>query len=77
MRCSPFDLFEAILSVAGDFVRDILPTLHADYCAYDVAVGKKFHIHPEAWRLADGKLYLNLDAEIQKKWHKDIPGYIE
>jgi hypothetical protein len=25
----------------------------------------------------DGKLYLNLDADIQNKWLKDIPGYIK
>jgi hypothetical protein len=25
----------------------------------------------------DGKLYLNLDADIQSKWLKDIPGYIK
>jgi hypothetical protein len=26
--------------------------------------------------IVDGKLYLNLDKDIQKKWEKDIPGYI-
>ncbi|BCR05375.1 hypothetical protein DESUT3_24440 [Desulfuromonas versatilis] len=47
------------------------------YCAYGVAVGKKFYSDPEAWRIVDGKLYLNLDADIQNKWLKDIPGYIQ
>jgi hypothetical protein len=30
-----------------------------------------------AWQIVDGKLYLNYSSEIQKKWQKDIPGYIE
>ena len=50
---------------------------YGGYCAYGVAVGKKFEIDPEAWKIESGKLYLNLDAEIQKKWLKDIPGYIQ
>ena len=47
------------------------------YCAYGVAVGKKFVADPETWRIVDGKLYLNLDKDIQKKWAEDIPGYIK
>jgi hypothetical protein len=31
---------------------------------------------PEAWKIVEGKLYLNFDKRIQKKWEKDIPGYI-
>ena len=50
---------------------------YGGYCAYGVAVGKKFEIDPEAWKIENGKLYLNLDADIQKKWLKDIPGYIQ
>ena len=49
---------------------------YGGYCAYGVAVGKKFFSDPEAWRIVDGRLYLNLDKDIQKKWMKDIPGYI-
>jgi YHS domain-containing protein len=50
---------------------------YGGYCAYGVAVGKKFVADPEAWKIVDGKLYLNLDKGIQEKWEKDIPGYIE
>ncbi len=50
---------------------------YGGYCAYGVAVGKKFEIDPEAWKIENGKLYLNLDAGIQKKWLKDVPGYIQ
>ena len=50
---------------------------YGGYCAYGVAVGKKFVIDPEAWKIVDKKLYLNLDRDIQKKWLKDVPGYIK
>ena len=50
---------------------------YGGYCAYGVAVGKKFVADPEAWKVLNGKLYLNLDKTIQSKWEKDIPGYIK
>jgi YHS domain-containing protein len=50
---------------------------YGGYCAYGVAVGKKFVSDPEAWKIVQGKLYLNLDKDIQRKWNKDIPGYIQ
>jgi hypothetical protein len=30
----------------------------------------------EGWKIVDGKLYLNYSRKVQKKWEKDIPGYI-
>ncbi len=50
---------------------------YGGYCAYGVAVGKKFVTDPEVWRIVDGILYLNLDRDIQRKWQKDVPGYIK
>ncbi len=50
---------------------------YGGYCAYGVAVGKKFVADPERWKVVDGVLYLNLDKGIQEKWQKDIPGYIK
>lgn len=49
---------------------------YGGYCAFGVAVGKKFYADPTLWKVVDGKLYFNLDAKIQKKFEKDIPGYI-
>ena len=49
---------------------------YGGYCAYGVAIGKKFVADPEVWKIVDGKLYLNLDRDIQKKWEKDVPGQI-
>jgi YHS domain-containing protein len=51
--------------------------IYGGYCAYGVAVGKKFVADPEVWAIVGGKLYLNLDKGIQQKWEKDIPGYIK
>jgi hypothetical protein len=56
--------------------RKFLPA-YGGYCAYGVAVGKKFVADPEVWKIVDGTLYLNLDKSIQSKWDKDIPGYIK
>lgn len=46
------------------------------YCAYGVALGKKFDGDPRYWKVVDGKLYLNLNADIQSKWSEDIAGNV-
>ena len=46
------------------------------YCAYGVSVGAKFDGDPRYWRIVDGKLYLNLNRQIQKTWLEDVPGNI-
>ena len=46
------------------------------YCAYGVAQGALADIDPDAWSIVDGKLYLNLNKDIQAEWQKDIPGYL-
>ena len=46
------------------------------YCAYGVAVGKKFYSDPTIWKITNGRLYLNLDENIQKKWNKKMNAYI-
>lgn len=50
---------------------------YGGYCAYGVAKGATVSFDPDAWKIVDDKLYLNLSKSIQKKWEKDIPGYIE
>lgn len=49
---------------------------YGGYCAYGVSVGKKFMVDPLAWRIVDGTLYLNLDADVQKIWQRDVMGNI-
>ncbi|MEO1445696.1 MAG: YHS domain-containing protein, partial [Cyanobacteria bacterium J06635_11] len=31
---------------------------------------------PNAWRIVDGRLYLNANKRVQGTWEKDIPGFI-
>lgn len=49
---------------------------YGGYCAMGVALNKKLDVDPLAWRLVDGKLYLNLNKQVQKKWLEDVPGNI-
>jgi YHS domain-containing protein len=49
---------------------------YGGYCAMGVAVGKKFDVDPMAFRVVDGKLYLNKDLATQKVWLKDTKGHI-
>lgn len=49
---------------------------YGGFCAYGVAVGKKFDGDPRFWKVVDGRLYLNLNGDIQAKWLQDIPGNI-
>ncbi|MFZ6799059.1 YHS domain-containing (seleno)protein [Undibacterium sp. Di24W] len=46
------------------------------FCAMGVVLEKKLDGDPEAWRVVDGKLYLNVNKDIQKKWLEDVPGHI-
>lgn len=50
---------------------------YGGYCAYGVSQGVKVDFDPEAWRLVDGTLYLNISKSVQKRWEQDIPGYID
>ena len=49
---------------------------YGGYCAWAVAEGSTAGIDPDAWRVVDGKLYLNYSKSIQKRWARDIPGNI-
>ncbi|NJK88892.1 MAG: YHS domain-containing protein [Myxococcales bacterium] len=41
---------------------------YGGWCAYGVAVGKKFHADPTVYAIIDGRVYLNLNKDIQAKW---------
>lgn len=47
------------------------------FCAMGVALEKKLDVDPQAFKIVDGKLYLNLNPAVQKKWLTDVPGYID
>jgi YHS domain-containing protein len=49
---------------------------YGGYCAYAMASGRWVDIDPRAWKIVEGRLYLNFSLKVQKKWERDIPGYI-
>lgn len=49
---------------------------YGGYCAWAVSQGYTATIEPTAWKIVDGKLYLNYNKSVQAKWQKDIPGNI-
>lgn len=49
---------------------------YGGYCAFGTAMGRKFDGDPNAWSIVDGKLYLNLNKDIQARWKKNVPGFI-
>jgi YHS domain-containing protein len=50
---------------------------YGGYCSYGVAQGYKPDIDPTAFKVVDGKLFLNLSPEVSRRWQLDIPGYIK
>ena len=49
---------------------------YGGYCSYAVSYNTTAPIDPRAWRIVEGKLYLNKNPGIQKDWEEDIPGHI-
>lgn len=50
---------------------------YGGYCAWAVSQGYTANIDPAAWKIVEGKLYLNYSPDVQKKWSADIPGNIK
>ncbi len=49
---------------------------YGGYCAYAAAFGKKAPADPTQFKVVGGKLYLNYNADVSKKWNADVPGFI-
>lgn len=49
---------------------------YGGFCAMGAALGKKLDVDPTQFKIADGKLYLNVNADVFKKWSEDVPGNI-
>lgn len=49
---------------------------YGGYCAWAVAQGKLVKGNPKYWHIHDGALYLNINKGTQKKWLKDVPGFV-
>jgi YHS domain-containing protein len=50
---------------------------YGGYCAYAVSRGYTATTEPDAWRIHDGKLYLNHNQRVRTLWSRDIPGNVE
>lgn len=50
---------------------------YGGFCAMGVALEKKLDTDPEAFKIVNNKLYLNLNPTVQQKWLTDAPGYID
>lgn len=46
------------------------------YCAWAVSRGYTAGIDPDAWKIVNGRLYLNYNAKVQSQWAENIPGNI-
>jgi YHS domain-containing protein len=49
---------------------------YGGFCAWAVSEGYTAPIDPAAWRIVDGRLFLNYDRSVQRQWERDIPGRI-
>lgn len=49
---------------------------YGGYCAWAVAHNKLAKGSPKYWHVEDGKLYLNFNARIKRRWEKDVLGYV-
>ncbi len=46
------------------------------FCAFGVALDKLFPVDISTWQVRDGRLYLNLNPDILKKFNADFPGNV-
>jgi YHS domain-containing protein len=44
---------------------------YGGYCAWAVGHGYTAEIDPNAWKIIDGKLYLNYSKSVQSKWQPE------
>jgi YHS domain-containing protein len=49
---------------------------YGGFCAFGMSNGYKAATDPAAFRVVDGKLYLNYNRDVQKMWSADTPGFI-
>lgn len=47
------------------------------YCSYAVSEGYTADADPEAWKVVDGKLYLNYNQKVREKWEEKQTERIE
>jgi YHS domain-containing protein len=50
---------------------------YGGYCAWAISQNYTAPGNPLNWRIVNGRLYLNYNDEIQQRWERDIPGFIQ
>ncbi len=50
---------------------------YGGYCAWAVSRDYTYSADPEAWRIVDGRLYLNYNKDVQAKWAQELPQVID
>ena len=50
---------------------------YGGYCSYAVAHGYTADADPRAWRVVNGKLYLNYNEDVRRLWEQDTLGFIQ
>jgi len=50
---------------------------YGGHCAWAAASGKLAKGSPKYWHVEDGRLYLNFNGRIQKRWDKDRSDFIQ
>ena len=49
---------------------------YGGYCALGTSFGKKFDVDGQAFRVVEGRLYVNKNLDVYATWKKDIPNNI-
>jgi YHS domain-containing protein len=49
---------------------------YGGFCAFAAAFGQKASIDPTQFKVVGGKLYLNKNPDVSKKWSADIDGFV-
>lgn len=49
---------------------------YGGYCAYGLVKGKLLKVEPDQFTIHNGKLYLNYNGSIRKKWLNKVGSYI-
>lgn len=49
---------------------------YGGFCAFGVAIDKLFPVDITTWQVRNGKLYLNLNADILKKFNAEFDGNV-
>jgi YHS domain-containing protein len=49
---------------------------YGGFCAWAVSQGYTASIDPQAWKVVDGRLYLNYSRGVQRTWERDVSGNI-